>query len=283
MIVWWLRGGMGILVLVLLTACATSGGEPPAAQLEFRATGEIGADQQLHVTLEIYNAGEQAFPGDENLAAAMELVDSTGVVRAQVRVSTVESLSPGESAWPATWQGHVDPGRYVLRWGASRYEGASETELLITSSDAGLFLGGEPTRSPATQNDGAVATGAPTPAASERTPTSSPSSAVTPVPTTAVTPEATSAPAENADPTATPLIALARQDLSERLNIPPETIVLVAVQPETFSDTSLGMPLPGQSYAQVLTPGYAIYFQADGVTYTYNAGAGHVVPADGEG
>jgi hypothetical protein len=76
---------------------------------------------------------------------------------------------------------------------------------------------------------------------------------------------------------------MARQDLSERLGVASDTIVLVAVEPETFSDSSLGVPQPGQMYLQVITPGYVIYLQADGVTYTYNAGANHVVPADGEG
>jgi hypothetical protein len=276
MTVWWLRAGISILAVALLAACAANESNTYAAQLEFRATSEIGADQQLYVTLEIHNAGEGTFPGDENLAATMELVDSAGLLRGHVDVARLDVLPAGESVWPATWKGHLEAGRYTLRWGSPRYGGASQVELVITASEGELSLG-DPAASPiATQGN------APTTAAPLAQTTLAPTATST-APGATATPTPTAAPAAEVDPTATPLIALARQDLSERLNIAPETIVLVAVQPETFSDTSLGMPLPGQSYAQVLTPGYVIYFQADGVTYTYNAGAGHGVPADGEG
>jgi hypothetical protein len=111
MTVWWLRAGISILAVALLAACAANESNTYAAQLEFRATSEIGADQQLYVTLEIHNAGEGTFPGDENLAATMELVDSAGLLRGHVDVARLDVLPAGESVWPATWKGHLEAGR----------------------------------------------------------------------------------------------------------------------------------------------------------------------------
>jgi hypothetical protein len=75
----------------------------------------------------------------------MQLVDSSGTVRAEVNVAQLGSLAAGASAWPATWQGHLDAGRYTLRWGSSGYSGASETELVITQQEGELFMGTEET------------------------------------------------------------------------------------------------------------------------------------------
>jgi hypothetical protein len=58
--------------------------------------------------------------------------------------------------------------------------------------------------------------------------------------------------------------------LAERLGVGVETISVVNVETVDWSDAALGCPLPGQAYAQVLTPGFEIVLSADGETYTYH-------------
>ena len=70
-------------------------------------------------------------------------------------------------------------------------------------------------------------------------------------------------------------------DLRERLGIGEEDVTVVEAIPTEFPDASLGLPEPGMSYAQVITPGYLIRLRADGVTYEYHVGGERValVPA----
>jgi hypothetical protein len=88
---------------------------------------------------------------------------------------------------------------------------------------------------------------------------------------------ATSTP-EVTVPTQTPEIAnLARQDLAQRLNTAADRITVASVAPVDWPDTSLGCPQPGQSYAQVITPGYQIELQVGGREYTYHSGGNRLV------
>jgi len=61
-------------------------------------------------------------------------------------------------------------------------------------------------------------------------------------------------------------------DLSERLGIKTEQVVLVSVESVQWPDASLGCPQPGMMYAQVITPGYLIVLEAKGQRYPYHAG-----------
>lgn len=75
----------------------------------------------------------------------------------------------------------------------------------------------------------------------------------------------------------TPLVA-AIKDLAEQTGLPPEQINRVSVEAVEWSDTSLGCPQEGYMYAQVITPGYKIILEAEGVQYEYHTDEGtHVV------
>ena len=63
-------------------------------------------------------------------------------------------------------------------------------------------------------------------------------------------------------------------DLASHLGIEPDRIEVLTDREVTWSDTSLGCPQPGMSYAQRLTPGSQIVLRADGVEHHYHAGAG---------
>ena len=67
------------------------------------------------------------------------------------------------------------------------------------------------------------------------------------------------------------LIESARQDLAERLAISMTNISLVEVKEVEWSDSSLGCPQPGMEYLQVITPGYLIRLEANGIQYEYHS------------
>jgi len=76
---------------------------------------------------------------------------------------------------------------------------------------------------------------------------------------------------------AEPLVRMARLDLTERLGIDEENVTVKSVDATDFSDASLGVPEPGKSYAQVITPGYIIMLEAEGETYEYHGAEDRVV------
>jgi hypothetical protein len=75
------------------------------------------------------------------------------------------------------------------------------------------------------------------------------------------------------------LIALAKTDLAGQLGISPDQIEVLGVEPAEFPDASLGVPEPGQVYAQMITPGYIIELAADEEIYRYHGSEGRIVEA----
>ena len=76
---------------------------------------------------------------------------------------------------------------------------------------------------------------------------------------------------------AQPLVDKAIADLNDRLDVSEDTITVVKVEATEFSDTSLGVPKPGESYAQVITPGYIIVLEVNGDNYVYHAAEDRIV------
>lgn len=68
-------------------------------------------------------------------------------------------------------------------------------------------------------------------------------------------------------------------DLSARLMVAPSSIQVLAIEPHTWPDTSLGLPEPGQSYAQVTTSGYIVTLAYTREVYVYHV-AGDIVRLD---
>ena len=79
------------------------------------------------------------------------------------------------------------------------------------------------------------------------------------------------------------LVEQAVSDLSERLEVDLEEIEVKSVEAAEFSDASLGVPEPGKTYAQVITPGYIIQLEIEGKTYRYHASQSRVVFVPEEG
>jgi hypothetical protein len=67
------------------------------------------------------------------------------------------------------------------------------------------------------------------------------------------------------------ILAQATADLAKRTGLDPATFTVVRAEQAMWPDGSLGCPIPGQVYIQVVTPGYWIVFQVNGKTYDYRA------------
>lgn len=67
------------------------------------------------------------------------------------------------------------------------------------------------------------------------------------------------------------LVALATEDLADMLEMSPERIELVRVEPTDWRDGSLGCPKPNVDYIQRVTPGYTIWLQAGEDVYEYHS------------
>jgi hypothetical protein len=72
-------------------------------------------------------------------------------------------------------------------------------------------------------------------------------------------------------PEYSPVVDLAKKDLSERLNIPIGDIKLVKEEAVDWPDTSLGYSEKGMMYAQVITPGFRIILKAQDKLYEYHS------------
>jgi hypothetical protein len=91
-------------------------------------------------------------------------------------------------------------------------------------------------------------------------------------------------PVEEAEVGAQPLVGLAVADLAERLGISPDEIEVQSVEKTEFPDTSLGVPEPGKTHAQVITPGYIVELTVEGQVYVYHGSGERVVAVpDDEG
>ena len=76
---------------------------------------------------------------------------------------------------------------------------------------------------------------------------------------------------------AEPLVNLSIADLVERLDVGPDKIAVQSVEPTEFSDASLGVPEPGQMYAQIITPGYVIRLVVNSAVYEYHGSGDYIV------
>lgn len=110
-------------------------------------------------------------------------------------------------------------------------------------------------------------------------PDAPPDSIASPLPTqpAAGDVEMTPSTTDPANPGVQGLIETARADLSERLVVPINTIVIVEMASVVWPDGSLGCPEEGMQYAQVLTPGYLIRLQSEDRIFEYHASKGSTV------
>jgi hypothetical protein len=73
------------------------------------------------------------------------------------------------------------------------------------------------------------------------------------------------------------LLSLAMLDLSERLDLEMQEIVPESLEPQLWSDTSLGCPQSGYIYAQVVTEGFLVQLRVDDEVHEYHTDREQVV------
>lgn len=83
-----------------------------------------------------------------------------------------------------------------------------------------------------------------------------------------------------ADPVAAELVRLAQRRLGDSLDLPIITIRVIEVRPLQWPDSSLGCPLPGQTYTPVRIDGYRIVLAAGEREYIFHTDFDHVLPCD---
>ncbi|MCB2179603.1 hypothetical protein KQH54_00615 [bacterium] len=78
-------------------------------------------------------------------------------------------------------------------------------------------------------------------------------------------------PSESPSSNLNTLIENAIQDLAQRLSIETSQITVLEAQEVVWPNSSLGCPLPGMFYTDVLTPGYLIRLGANNTEFEYHA------------
>lgn len=67
------------------------------------------------------------------------------------------------------------------------------------------------------------------------------------------------------------LMDQAKSDLAKRTGLDPATFTTIRSEQVVWADGSLGCPVPGTMYVQMVTPGYWIQLGAGGTTYDYRS------------
>lgn len=73
-----------------------------------------------------------------------------------------------------------------------------------------------------------------------------------------------------ADPVAAELVALARRRVTALAAVTADNVTVVSVRPYRWRDTSLGCPLPDETYTALDVDGYRIVLAADGSEYVFH-------------
>jgi len=232
------------IALLALTGCSTS---PEPALETARLTFEVALrgemdDGKIVARLGVRNAGNVEFPGDEAFGGVMELRDGSQALRSCGETMMMGRLAAGEATFPIEWKGELSPGAYTLTWGAPGY-GATVVDFEVQESSGMLVIGEEVTRVLSTYEPQGCPGGAD----------------------------------ETGKSKSQALADRARSKLAEQLGVGVGEIAVQSVEATEFSDTSLGVPQPGQAYAQVITPGYTIKLVVNGVTYEYHGSNDRVV------
>jgi hypothetical protein len=136
---------MCALLMPILAGCSSMPGVRAGHEADLQLEAAIGMieDGSFEARLGVRNASDAAFAGDKRFNGHMELrYTETGELRASADLVPLQPLEPGELVQPLTWQGALEPGGYVLVWGA---EGYGETKIRFAIFERGgmLYLGGD--------------------------------------------------------------------------------------------------------------------------------------------
>jgi hypothetical protein len=92
------------------------------------------------------------------------------------------------------------------------------------------------------------------------------------------TPSPTVAPTDDTEIMKQKLAGMAKENLSQILNVKAEDIKVVNIEKTSWTNSSIGYGNPNESYLPVEVRGYKIFLQYKETTYEYHAGNERVVP-----
>jgi hypothetical protein len=84
----------------------------------------------------------------------------------------------------------------------------------------------------------------------------------------------------NVDPVAAELASLAQRRVAEDLGLPVRRVRVVEVQSYTWTDTSLGCPVAGETYTAIAVDGYRIALSAGDNEYIFHTDFDRALPCD---
>jgi hypothetical protein len=82
------------------------------------------------------------------------------------------------------------------------------------------------------------------------------------------------------DPVASELAMLAQRRVAQKLGLPVRRVRIVEVTPYVWTDTSLGCPVPGETYTTLDVDGYRIVLSAGDQEYFFHTDFDRPLPCD---
>jgi hypothetical protein len=89
-------------------------------------------------------------------------------------------------------------------------------------------------------------------------------------------------PESQLDPIAAELVALAQRRVAQELNLPVRRVSLLSVKPYIWPDTSLGCPLPDETYTTSEVDGYRIVLTVDNKEYIFHTDFDRAIPCEAQ-
>lgn len=84
------------------------------------------------------------------------------------------------------------------------------------------------------------------------------------------------------DPIAAELVGIAQRLVAQELDLPTRRVRFVEAEPYTWTDSSLGCPMPGQTYTGIQINGYRIVVSVGDDEYIFHTDFDRVLPCDPE-
>ena len=116
---------ISIMLLSIILLCGCQEKPEPVdysyTSPRFTIALDDNGDQQINAALGMRNTGEDLFPADETFNAVMKLWDQSGILRSEIKISSVQSIESDESIHLSTANWELTPGVYFIHWGTNEY------------------------------------------------------------------------------------------------------------------------------------------------------------------
>lgn len=116
---------ISILLLSIILLCGCQEKPTPIetsyTSPRFTIALDENGDQQINAALGMRNTGDDPFPADETFNAVMKLWDQSGILRSEIKITSVQSIESDESIHLSTANWELTPGIYFIHWGTNEY------------------------------------------------------------------------------------------------------------------------------------------------------------------